>query len=53
MGEMRALIEATSGTVKTDEQVGAWSQPHTWILLEAHPFQRKHPRLVVTHPSNR
>ena len=25
MGEMRALIEAASGTVKTDEQVGAWS----------------------------
>lgn len=25
MGEMRALIEAVSGTVKADEQVGAWS----------------------------
>jgi len=25
MGEIRALIEAASGTVKTDEQVGAWS----------------------------
>lgn len=25
MGEMRALIEAASGSVETDEQVGAWS----------------------------
>ena len=25
MGEMRVLIEAVSGTVKTDKQVGAWS----------------------------
>ena len=25
MGEMRALIEAASGSVKTDEQVGTWS----------------------------
>lgn len=25
MGEIWVLIEAVSGTVKTDEQVGAWS----------------------------
>lgn len=25
MGEMRFLIEAVSGTVETDEQVGAWA----------------------------
>lgn len=30
LGEMRALIEAVSGSVETDEQVGAWS-------LTAHP----------------
>lgn len=53
MGEMRALIEAVSGTVKTDEQVGAWSQPHTGILPEPHPILRRGPRLVVMHPSDR
>ena len=53
MGEMRALIEAASGTVKTDEQVGAWSQPHTGILPELHPILRRGPRLVVMHPSDR
>ncbi len=53
MGEMRALIEAVSGTVKTDEQVSAWSQPHTGILPEAHPILRRGPRLVVMHPSDR
>ena len=53
MGEMRALIEAVSGTVKTDEQVGAWSQPHTGILPEPHPILRRGPRLVVMHPSAR
>ena len=53
LGEMRALIEAVSGTVKTDEQVSAWSQPHTGILPEAHPILRRGPRLVVTHPSDR
>ena len=30
MGEIRALIDSVSGTVETDEQVGAWS-------LTAHP----------------
>lgn len=53
MGEMRALVEAVRGTVKTDKHVGARSQPYTGILPEAHPFPRKHPRLVVTHPSDR
>ena len=53
MGEMRALIEAVSGTVKTDEQVGAWSQPHTGILPEPHPILRRSPRLVIMHPSDR
>ena len=53
LGEMRALIEAASGTVKTDEQVGAWSQPHNGILPEAHPILRRCPRLVVMHPSDR
>lgn len=53
LGEMRALIEAASGTVKTDEQVGAWSQPHTGILPELHPILRRGPRLVVMHPSDR
>ena len=53
LGEMRALIEAVSGTVKTDEQVGAWSQPHTGILPELHPILRRGPRLVVMHPSDR
>lgn len=53
LGEIWVLIEAVSGTVKTDEQVGAWSQPHTGILPEPHPILRKHPRLVVMHPSDR
>lgn len=53
MGEMRALVEAVRGTVKTDKHVGARSQPYTGILPEAHPVPRKHPRLVVTHPSDR
>lgn len=25
MGEMHVLVEAVSGTVETDEQVGAWA----------------------------
>ena len=53
MGEIRALIEAASGTVKTDEQVGAWSQPHTGILPEPHPILRRGPRLAVMHPADR
>lgn len=53
LGEMRALIEAASGTVKTDEQVSAWSQPHTGILPEPQPILRRGPRLVVMHPSDR
>ena len=53
MGEMHVRIEAVSGTVKTDEPVGAWSQPRTGILPELHPASRRHPRLVVMHPSNR
>lgn len=53
MGEMRVLIEAVSGTVKTDEHVGAWSQPRTGILPELHPASRRHPRLVAMHPSDR
>lgn len=53
MGEMRALIEAVSGTVKADEQVGAWSETHTGILPERQPILRRSPRLVVTHPSDR
>jgi len=53
LGEMRALIEAVSGTVKTDERVGAWLQPHTGILPEPHPILRRGPRLVVMHPSDR
>ena len=53
LGEMRALIEAVSGTVKTDKQVGAWSQPRTGILPEPHPILRRGPRLVVMHPSDR
>ena len=53
MGEMRALIEAASGTVKTDEQVGAWSETHTGILPERQPILRRSPRLVVMHPSDR
>ena len=53
LGEMRALIEAVSGTVQTDEQVVAWSQPHTGILPEPHPILRRGPRLVVMHPSDR
>lgn len=53
LGEMRALVEAVRGTVKTDEQVGAWSQPHTGILPEPHPILRRGPRLVVMHPSDR
>ena len=53
MGEMCALIEAVSGTVKTDKHVGARSQPYTGILPEAHPVPRKHPRLVIMHPSDR
>lgn len=46
MGEMCALIEAVSATVKTDEHVGAWS-------LTAHPTPRRRPRLVIMHPSDR
>ena len=53
MGEMCALIEAASGTVKTDEQVGAWLQPHTGILPEPDLILRRGPRLVVMHPSDR
>ena len=53
MGEMRALVEAVRGTVKTDKHVGARPQPYTGIPPEAHPVPRKHPRLVVTHPSDR
>ena len=53
LGETWVLIEAVSGTVKTDEQVGAWSETHTGILPEPHPILRKHPRLVVMHPSDR
>ena len=53
MGEMHVLVEAVRGTVKTDKHVGAWSQPHNGILPEAHPVPRKHPKLVVTHPSDR
>lgn len=53
MGEMRALVEAVRGTVKTDKHVGAWSQPYTGILPEAHSASRRHPRLVVMHPSDR
>ena len=53
MGEMRALVEAVRGTVKTDKHVGAWLQPRTGILPEAHPVPRKHPKLVVMHPSDR
>ena len=53
MGKMHFLIEAVSGTVKTDEQVVAWSQPHTGILPEPHPILRRGPRLVVMHPSDR
>lgn len=53
LGEIRALVEAVRGTVKTDKHVGAWSQPHNGILPEAHPVPRKHPKLVVTHPSDR
>ena len=53
MGEMRALIEAVSGTVKADEQVGAWSETHTGILPERQPILRRSPRLVVMHPSDR
>ena len=53
MGEMRVLIEAMSGTVKTDEQVGAWSQPRTGIPPEPYPAPRRHPRRVVMHPSDR
>lgn len=53
MGEMRALVEAVRGTVKTDKHVGAWSQPYTGILAELHPASRRHPRLVVMHPFDR
>ena len=53
MGEMRALVEAMRGTVKTDKHVGARPQPYTGIPPVAHPVPRKHPRLVVTHPSDR
>jgi hypothetical protein len=53
MGEMRALVEAVRGTVKTDKHVGAWSQPYIGVLPEAHPASRRHPRLVVMHPSDR
>ena len=53
LGEMRALIEAARGTVKTDKHVGAWSQPYIGVLAEAHPASRRHPRLVVMHPSDR
>ena len=53
MGEMRALVEAVRGTVKTDKHVGARSQPYTGILPEAHPILRRGPRLVVMHPSDR
>lgn len=53
LGEIWVLIEAVRGTVKTDKHVGARSQPYTGILPEAHPVPRKHPRLVVKHPSDR
>ena len=53
MGEMRALVEAVRGTVKTDKHVGARSHPYTGILPEAHPVPRKHPRLDVKHPTDR
>ena len=53
LGEMRALIEAVRGTVKTDKHVGAWSQPHNGILPEPPPILRRGPRLVVMHPSDR
>ena len=53
LGEIWVLIEAVSGTVKTDELVGAWSLPHTGILPEPHPILRRGPRLVVMHPSDR
>ena len=53
MGEMHVLVEAVRGTVKTDKHVGAWLQQHNGNLPELHPASRRHPRLVVMHPSDR